>query len=124
MQVLATWLLYFSHPTALSELQAGPTNLRQRQHIRRLRFSWLAQLIILAIALTNLIRNDVLLFIVIYNLGLFSMCSSLRIHIHEVGRRIRLVWIYSMLSVRYAHGVLVAGVLAHGLVGRWVFSKS
>lgn len=52
------------------------------------------------------------------------MCSSLRIHIHEVSRRIHMVWICSMLSVCYAHGVLVADVLAHGLVGGWVLSKS
>jgi hypothetical protein len=29
-----------------------------------------------------------------------------------------------MLAICYAHGVLVADVLAHGLVGGWVFSKS
>ena len=124
MQALAPWLLYFSHPTTLSKLQAGPTNLRQRQRIRRLRFSWLTQLIILAIALTNLIRKDILLLIVVNNLGLFSKCSSLRIYIHEVSRRIHMVWVHSMLSICYAHGVLVADVLAHGLGGGWVFSKS
>ena len=62
--------------------------------------------------------------LIVENLGLFSKGSSFRIYIHEVSRRIHLVWIYSMLAVGYAHGVLVTDVLAHGLVGGWVFSKS
>lgn len=31
--------------------------------------------------------------------------------------------IYSLLSIRYAHRVLVADALAHGLVGGWVLPK-
>lgn len=61
---------------------------------------------------------------VVNNLGIFSKCSSLRIYIHEVSRRIHMVWVHAMLSVCYAHGVLVADVLAHGLVGAWVLPKS
>ena len=71
MVALAPRLLDLSHPTTLPKLQASPTNLRQRQSIRRLRFSGLPQMIILAVSLTNLIRYDILLFIVSNDLRLF-----------------------------------------------------